>query len=189
MFHAFRCVFTLLQCCVLIVLDWAEPMMYLNLHITCSSILMQTYLHFFTFLYATVLILSWLSLSLSLSFLCQSALWHLNINLLCPRALYILRHLLPLTLHLLLFSSMMMKLKRTSQRTSVDKAFIRNAKSFCRTFLTLTYSLSFIVGFRSHLMTSQSLVPLWSYRSFIPIRTESILQYLISSIAFAVHAL
>ena len=70
MFHAFRYVFTLLQCCVLVGLDWAKPMMYLGLHITYSCIFMHTYLHLFIFLYAAVvgtfLILS-LSLSLSLS--------------------------------------------------------------------------------------------------------------------------
>ena len=40
----FRCVFTLLLCCVLIGLDWAEPMMHLYLHVTCSCIFMHTYL-------------------------------------------------------------------------------------------------------------------------------------------------
>ena len=40
--------------------------------------------------------------------------------------------------------------KLTSLRTSLDEAFIRNTKSFCRTSLTLTYLLSFTVGDRSH---------------------------------------
>ena len=39
MFQAFRCMFTLLLCCVLVGLDWAKPMMHLNLHVTCSCIL------------------------------------------------------------------------------------------------------------------------------------------------------
>ena len=77
MFHAFRCVFILLQCCVLVGLDWAEPMTYLNLHVTCSCIFMHMYLHFFTFLYTAVvgtfLIVS-LSLSLSLSLFFSLAL-------------------------------------------------------------------------------------------------------------------
>ena len=47
MFHAFRCVFTLLLCCVLVGLFWAEPMMHLNLHVTCSCIFMHTYLSVF----------------------------------------------------------------------------------------------------------------------------------------------
>ena len=46
-----RCVFTLLQTRVLVGLDWAEPMMFLLLHITCSCIFMHTYLTFFIFLY------------------------------------------------------------------------------------------------------------------------------------------
>ena len=46
MFHAFRCVFTLLQYCVLVGLDWAKPIMYLSLHVTCSCIFMHTYLQF-----------------------------------------------------------------------------------------------------------------------------------------------
>ena len=61
----FRCVLYMLSRCVLLGLDWVEPMMYLSLHVTCSCIYMHTYLHFFTFLYTTVLILFKLSLSLS----------------------------------------------------------------------------------------------------------------------------
>ena len=37
--------------CVLVGLDWAEPMMFLLLHITCSCIFMHTYLTFSIFLY------------------------------------------------------------------------------------------------------------------------------------------
>ena len=131
-----------------------------------------------------------LSLSLSLSLSCVSLLlWHLNANSLRPRTLCILGHLLPLTLLLILFTSVMRTPIRISQRTVVDKAFIRNATSFCQIFLTLTYSLSFIVGVGSHIVASRSLVPPWSYRSFTPICTKSILLYLISSLAFEVHAL
>ena len=53
----FRCVLYMLPCCVLVGLDWAEPMMYLNLHVICSCVFMHIYLHFFTFLYTTVLVL------------------------------------------------------------------------------------------------------------------------------------
>ena len=62
--------FTLLQCCVLVGLDWAEPMMFLLLHTTCSCIFMHTYLQFFIFFYfnfVCVFLLFSLSLSLSLS--------------------------------------------------------------------------------------------------------------------------
>ena len=67
-----------------------------------------------------------------------------------------------------------------------DEAFIQNTTSFCQTFPTLTYPLSFTVGIGSHFVTSRSLLPPWSYRSFTPICTELILLYLISSLAFEV---
>ena len=135
------------------------------------------------------LVLFWLSLSLSLHSCVSLLLWHLNANLLHPRTLYVLGHLLPLTPHLLLFGSLMRTLEKTSRRTFVDEAFIRNATSFCQLFLTLTYPLSFIVKVGSHFMTSWSLVPPWSYSSFTAIYTESILQYFISSLVFEVQAL
>ena len=99
------------------------------------------------------------SLSLSL-FYVSLLLWHLNANLLRPKILCILGHLFPLTSHLLLFDSKIRMPERTSQRTFVDEAFIQNATSFCQTFLTLTYPLSFTIGVGSHFMTSRSLVPL-----------------------------
>ena len=150
--------------------------------------LMHTYLHF---LYSYILLCWYFSDSLSPSLhSCVSLLlWHLNTNLLRPRTLYVLGHLLPLTLHLLLFGSMIRMLERTFRRTFVLKAFIRNATSFCLNFLTLTYPLLFTVRVGSHFVTSRSLVPPWSYRSFTPICTESILQYLISSLTFEVRAL
>ena len=121
----------LLSCnnCVLLGLDWAEPMMFLNLHVICSFIFIHTYLQFLIFLYFTRLVLFWLSLFLHS---CVSLLlWHLNANLLHPRTLCVLEHLFPLTPHLLLFGSVMRMLVRTSQRTFVDEEFIRNATSFC----------------------------------------------------------
>ena len=72
MFHAFRYVFTLLQCYVLVGLDWAKPMMYLSLHVTCSFIFMHTYLHIFIFLYNAV-VGTFFILPLSLS--CVSLLY------------------------------------------------------------------------------------------------------------------
>ena len=131
----------------------------------------------------SVLVLFWLFLSLSLHSCVNLLLWHLNANLLY------LGHLLPLTLHHPLFGFVMRTLERTSWKTFVNETFIQNVMSFCQTFLTLTYPLSFTVGVGSHFVTSRSLVPPWSYRSFTPICTESILQYLISSLAFEVHAL
>ena len=145
------------------ILPVAEPMMYLHLHVICSCIFMYTYLHFLIFLYTLCWYFSdciYVSLSLSLSLSCVSLLlWHLNANLLCPRTLCVLGNILPLTLHHLLFSSMMRMLEKTSQRIFVDEAFIWNSSSFCQTFLTLTYLLSFTVGVGSHFVTSRSLVP------------------------------
>ena len=85
--------------------------------------------------------------------------WHLSVSQLRPGTLFILRHLL-LLLHLTLlpltFDSMMRRANRTSLRTSHDAAFIRNTKSFCQIFLTLTYSLSSTIKVGSHYMAPWS---------------------------------
>ena len=67
-----------------------------------------------------------------------------------------------------LFGSMMMMPTRHSWRTFLDEMFIRNAKSYWRTSLTLTFPLSFTVGNGSHCVTSKSLVLSCSFRSFTP---------------------
>ena len=138
----FRYVFTLLLCCVLVGLDWAKPMMHLNLHVTCSCIRTLLFLSFdikYVWYFSNCLSLS-LSLSLTLV-----ASWHLNINPFCPGTLFVLGHLLLLLLltplHLT-YSSVMKRPNWTSRRTFHDETFIQNAKSFCEIFLTLTYPLS-----------------------------------------------
>ena len=144
----FRCVLYMLSCCVLVDLDRTEPMMFLNLHVICSCIFMHAYLQYFILWYTIVgafLIVSH-TLSLSLSSSCVSLLlWHLYTNLLRPRTLCVFGYRLPLILHHLMSSFVMRKSNQTSWRTFVDEAFIRNAMSFCQTFLTLTYPLSFTV--------------------------------------------
>ena len=55
----FRCVFTLLQWCVLVGLIWAKPMVFLSLHVTCSCI-------FHTYVFVLMLFCVFLSLSPSL---------------------------------------------------------------------------------------------------------------------------
>ena len=125
-------------------------------------------------------------------FLSLVALWHLNGNPLCPRTLFVLGHLHPLPLLILLhltFDSMMIKPVRTFQRNFHDAAFIQNTKSFYQTFPILTFPLSSIVGVRSHYVTSWSLVPPWSYRSFTLICTDLILQYLSFLLTFKVCTL
>ena len=107
-----------------------------------------------------VLVLFCLSFFLPLSFFQLVVSWHLKENLFYLGTLFILGHPLLLTLFPLLFSSVMKRPKQTSLRTSLDEAFIQNAKSFCRTSPTLTYPLSFTVGVRSHYVMSRSLVHL-----------------------------
>ena len=45
-FMHYRCVLYMLNCCVLLGLDWAEPMMFLKLHVTCSCIRTSFFYHF-----------------------------------------------------------------------------------------------------------------------------------------------
>ena len=157
----FRYVFTLLLCCVLVGLDWVEPMMHF---IIACHILMHfhAYVHSILYILIYCLVGAFLIVSFSLPlslFLALVASWHLNANLLHPRTLCIMGHLLPLILHLLMFGSVMRKLIRTSRRTSLDEAFIQNAKSFCLISLTLHFPRSSIVGVGSHFVAPRSLVP------------------------------
>ena len=66
----------------------------------------------------------------------------------------------------------MRRLNWTSLRTFHDAAFIRNVKSFCQIFLTLTYLLSSTLGVRSYYVAPRSRALLSSYRSFTPICTN-----------------
>ena len=130
-----------------------------------------------------------MSFFLSLSFCLRwSCLWHLSINPLRPKTLFILVPLRLLILPLSLFSSMMMMPTRHSQRTFLDEVFIQNAKSYWRTSPTLTFPLSFTIRNKSHCVTSRSLVLLCSFRSFTPTCTGLIVQYLFSSLMFEVCA-
>ena len=140
-----------------------------------------------------LLVLFYLSLSLSLPLspsCVKSALWHPNTNPLRPRTLFVLGHpFLLLILPLLTYSSMMIKPEKTFRRTFHDATFIWNSKLFYRIFLILTFPLSSTIGVGGHFVTSRSLVHSWSYKSFSPICTNSILLYLIFSLAFEVCAL
>ena len=137
-------------------LDWAKPMIFLLLHVTCSCIF-HAYIQFFFFI-SILLILICVGTSLSLSLSWLVALWHPNVSLLRPRTLFILGHLL-LILPPLTFGSVMRRPVRTSQRTFHDEAFIRNAKSFYWTFPIPIFPLSSTVGAGSHFVASRSLVP------------------------------
>ena len=76
----FRCVITMLKCCVLVGLDWAEPMIFLMLHVTCSCNF-HAYVPILFYHIDTKLFSAFLHVSLSLSFFRLVALWHLNENL------------------------------------------------------------------------------------------------------------
>ena len=108
-------------------------------------------IYFDIFVFGAFLIVS-LSFSLSLPFTLVAS-WHLSVSLLRPGTLFIPRYLL-LLLHLtplpLTSGSMMRKPNWISLRTSHDAEFIRNAKLFCQTPLTLTCPLSSTVGVGSH---------------------------------------
>ena len=134
-FIHYRCMFTMLKSCVLVGLDWAKPMMYLLLHVTCSCIF-HAYVPFISFLliltvFGTFLRLS-LSLSLSLSLFQLVCSWHLKrASLLRLETLFVLgHHFLPmLILPALMLGSVMIKPVKTFRRNFLDEAFIRNAKS------------------------------------------------------------
>ena len=180
--------------CVLVGLDWAKPMTFLLLHTTFSCIFMHTYLTFSIFLYIDC---DWCfyaclflppPLFLSLLFMLVAS-WHLNENLLRPGTLFVSGH--PLLLTLLPHTSgfVMRRPNRISLRASLDKAFIWNAKSFCRTSPTLTYSLSFTVGVGSHCVMSRSFVhPCW-YRSSTSTCIDLIIMYLFLLLGFEVWVL
>ena len=155
----YRCVFTMLKSCMLVGLDWVEPMISLLLHVTCSCIF-HAYVPFFFFLLILCLVIFCLSLSLSLSVICS---WHQRrTSLLHPGTLFNLGHLLLLPLlilHPLTFDFVMRRPVRTSQRTFHDAAFIWNAKSSYQTFSILTFPLSSTVRVGSHCVASRSPVP------------------------------
>ena len=135
-----------------------------------------------------VLVLFYLSFFLPLSFFRLVASWHLNKNLFRPKTLFVLGHLIfPLSPLLLLFGSVMRRPIRTSQRTFLDKAFIRNTKSFCRTSPTLTYPLSFTIGIGSYCVMSQSLVHPCLYKSSTPTCMDLIIQYVSLLLVFEVR--
>ena len=177
-----------LLCAVRFGLGWAHD----SFFVCMSHVHAFSCIRIFISLYSYILmclVLFCVSLFLPLSLFRLVASCHLNENPLYPRTLFVLGHpLLLLTLHLLMYGSVMMKLERTFRRNFVDEAFIRNTKSSYRIFPILTYLLSFTVGVGGHYVISQSLVPPWSYKSFTSICMESILLYLISSLAFEIRA-
>jgi len=73
----FRCVIIMSNCCVLVGLDWAESIMFLSLHVTCSCIFMHTYLQFFILFFIDMVgAFLRVSLSLFLALVCSMAPKH-----------------------------------------------------------------------------------------------------------------
>ena len=145
--------------CVLLGLDWAEPMMQFSFacHMFMHShayVLSFQYIFIYLNCFGTFLSVSFFP---PLSLVYVSASWHQNVSLLRLGTLFVLGHLLLLLIPpSLLFGFVMSKPKRTFRRTFLDEVFIRNAKSFCQTSPTLTYPLSFTVEVGSHCVTSRS---------------------------------
>ena len=165
-------------------LGWAHNVFIVACHMFMHFSCICTILFFFWYWFCLVLL--YVSLSLSLSLFQMVCAWLPSAKLLRPRTLFILGHLLPLTLPPFTFNSMMIKPVRTFRKTFLDVAFIWNARSFFWTSLILIYPLSFTVGVRSSFVTSRSVVLSWSYRSFTPICVDLILPYLAFSFLFEV---
>ena len=171
-----------LLCAVRFRLGWAHDIFKYGCHLFMHTYLqLSLYWYWYCWFFSVCFFLS--------LFLLLAALRHLNENPLCPRILFVLRDLLLQTPLLLTYGSIMIKPVRTFRRISHDEVFIWNAKSFYWIFPILTFPLSSIVGVGSHCVTSRSLVPPWSYRSFTPICMDLTILYLILSLAFEVRAL
>ena len=133
--------------CVMLGLDWVEPMMQLFLarhmfmHISCIRTL--SFLYFCYGLWWCVLSV-YLSLSLSLPRI--DCTWHPSANLLRLRTLFVPSHLLLLIFLLFTFNSMMRSPIRTSLRIFLNMAFIWSTMWFCQIFLTLLFPMSVTLG-------------------------------------------
>ena len=175
---------SLLEPCVLVGLDWVEPMMifFVAHHMVMHNSCICTFFSLFLVLYVYWCFSTSLSLSLSLTHT-DSCAWHLSAKRLPLRTLFVSRHLLLTLLHFI-SGSMMKRLVRTSRRTSPNMVFIRNAMLSYWTSLIPLYPLSFTVRDGSLFARSRWFVLLWSYKSFTPICTDSIILYLISLLLF-----
>ena len=172
-FMHYSCVFSMLEPCVLIGLNWTEPMMIFLLHVTWSCII-HAFVPFFS-----------LSLSLSLS-LCDS------LRMAPKRKSTPSRN--PLRSGASSSSDstpLHVRLRDEKARQDFSKNFSkRGIHSEHHVILSaspiLIYQLSFTGGDGSLFVRSRWVVPPWSYRSFTPIYTDSIILYLVSSLLFEV---
>ena len=177
--------------CVLIGLDWVEPMMqiffayHMFMHFLCIRTLSLLYI-----LVPVMMVFFCFSLSLSLSPSLSLIVYalHPSANSLRLKTLFFLRHL-PLILLLFTFSSVMRRPIKTSRITSPNVVFIRNTTWFYQTFPILLYPLSFTVEDRQIYVRYPWVVPLWSYKSSTLTRTVLIPLYLGLLCRFEVHVL
>ena len=180
------CVF-LLEPCVLVSLDWVEPMMIFLLHVTWSCIF-HAYVLFFSLFGISVDWCFSTCLSLFLYFFLSQIVcaWHPSANPLRPGTLFVPGNHLLLTLLRSMLGSVLRRPIRTSRRTSPNVAFIWNATLSYWTSSILIYWLSFTGEDGSLFVRSQWVVPLWSYRNFTPICMDLIIPSLISLLLFEV---
>ena len=162
--------------CVLLGLDWVEPMMqfllarHMFMYISCIRTL-----YFISICFGLWLCV--LSLSLSLSWIDYT--WHPSTNLLWFGTLFIPGHyLLLLIFPFFTFGSAMKRPIKTSLRTFLNVAFIWSAMWFCWILPTLLYSMSFTLRDGNLFVRYPWGVPSCSYKSFTPICTVSIPLYL-----------
>ena len=120
-----------LLCAIRFGLDWTH-----DIFLACMSHVhafssIRTLISLYSYI-LMCLVLFYVSLFLPLSFFQLVASWYLNENPLHSSTFVILGHLFLLTLHLLMYSFVMIKLERNFRRTFVEEAFIWNAKSSYR---------------------------------------------------------
>ena len=174
----------MLKWCVLVGLDWAKPMMFLLLHVTCSCI------HSIFFPYLIDIDLCWYfsvchSLSLFLSVSCSMAPKRKSTpsrNLLHSEATT--SNSIPSHIWFRDEKACMNFSENFSRRGIHSECQVVLLDFFDTDIPTVIYSKG-----RESLCGIWSLVPLWSYKSFTPICTDLIILYLILSLAFEVRAL
>ena len=162
---------SLLESCVLVGLDWAEPMTIFLLHVTWPCII-----HAFSFLIIGTLCDWHFSVYLSIS---------LSLSLLMAPKRKSAPSQNPLRFEASSSNPTPLSVQFCDEKTHQDfsenfsrVAFIWNATWFYQIFLILLYLLSFIVDDGNLYVRYPWAVPLWSYRSSTPICTVSIPLYL-----------
>ena len=163
-------------------LGWAHDDFFVARHMIMHYSCISTFISLFL-----VLFVDWcFSTCLSLSLLVCT--WHLSAKLIRPETLFVPEHLLPTLLHFM-SGSVMRRPVRTSQRTSRNVAFIRNAMLSYWISLIPLYPFLFTVRVGSLFVRSWWVILLWPYRSFTLICTDSIILYLVSLLPFEVFIL